>query len=275
MKLKIGEIKYANCTPIYTSLKVHSDCAGFEFIEGEPAELNELLARGDIDVSSSSSIEYARHWDEYLVIPQISISSTGEVGSILFFSKGPIEDLGGARIAVSSASATSVVMLKALLRFRYGKEAFFSAVNPDLSLMLKEHDAALLIGDEALRAGKRAVAGTGLHVYDLGSLWQEYAGLPFVYALWMVRKDSAAQMPELCRRLKEGLKASREMAEGSFDSIALNAPESSWMGVEGLAAYWKAMSYRLGPEHQRGLMLFLELAERLGEAPLPPAVRFL
>jgi chorismate dehydratase len=275
MKLKIGEIKYANCTPIYTSLKGHSDCSGYEFIEGEPAELNALLARGEIDISSSSSIEYARHWDEYLVIPHISISSSGEVGSILLFSKGPVEELGGATIAVSSASATSVVLLKALLRFRYGKEAVFSAVKPDLDLMLKGHDAALLIGDEALRAGKRAASGTGLHVYDLGRIWQEYAGLPFVYALWMVRKDSAERMPELCRRLKEGLKAAREKAEGSFDSIALNVPESSWMGVEGLAAYWKAMSYRLGPEHQKGLMLFLELAERLGEAPLPPVLRFL
>lgn len=275
MKLKIGEIKYANCTPVYTSLKENFDCSGYEFIEGEPSELNALLAKGEIDVSSSSSIEYARHWDEYLIIPDISISSTGDVGSILLFSKSPVEDLGGARIAVSAASATSAVMLKALLRFRYGKEALFSAIKPDLGLMLGGHAAALLIGDEALREGKKAAAGTGLYVYDLGRLWQEYAGLPFVYALWMVRKDSAAQMPELCGRLKVNLRAAREMAAGSFDSIALRAPESAWMGAEGLAAYWKAMSYRLGPEHQRGLMLFLELAERLGEAPLPPTLMFL
>jgi chorismate dehydratase len=275
MKLKIGEIEYSNCTPIYTTLKERFDCGGYEFIKGEPALLNKLLAKGEIDVSPSSSIEYARHWDDYLIIPDISIGSSGNVGSILFFSKGPIEDLGGARIAVSSASATSVVMLKALLRFRYGKEAVFSAIKPDLDLMLKGHDAALLIGDAALKEGKNLPV-KGLHVYDLGRLWQEYAGLPFVYALWMVRKDSAYKMPELCRRLKEDLKAAREKAEGSFDSIALNAPESAWMGVEGLAAYWKSMlSYRLGPEHRRGLMLFLELAERLGEAPLPPAMRFL
>ena len=275
MRLKIGEIKYANCTPIYTNLKEQFDCAGYEFIEGEPAELNALLARGEIDVSSSSSIEYARHWDEYLVIPHISISSSGEVGSILLFSKSPVEDLGGARIAVSAASATSAVMLKALLRFSYGKEAFFSAIKPDLGLMLKGHDAALLIGDEALREGKKAAAGTGLHVYDLGRLWQEYARLPFVYALWMVRKDSAERMPELCKRLREDLPAAREKAEGNYGALALLAPESAWMGVEPLAAYWKAMSYHLGPQHQKGLMLFLELAERLGEAPFPPALRFL
>lgn len=274
MRLKIGEIKYANCTPVYTSLKEQSDCGGYEFIEGEPAQLNALLVKGEIDVSASSSIEYARHWDEYLIIPDISISSSGHVGSILFFSKCPIEDLGGAGIAVSSASATSAVMLKALLRFRYGIEAVFSAVKPDLAYMLEKHDAALLIGDAALKEGKN-LPENGLHVYDLGRLWQEYAGLPFVYALWMVRKDSSERMPRLCRRLKEDLIAAREKAEGSFDSIALRAPESAWMGVEGLAAYWKAMSYRLGPEHQRGLMLFLELADRLGEAPLPKALRFL
>jgi len=274
MKLKIGEIKYANCTPVYTTLKGQFDCKGYEFIEGEPALLNALLEKGDIDVSASSSIEYARHWDEYLIIPGISISSSGNVGSILFFSKGPIEELDGATIAVSSASATSVVMLKALLRFRYGIEAVFSAVKPDLAYMLEKHDAALLIGDEALKEGKNP-PGDGLHVYDLGRLWQEYARLPFVYALWMVRKDSAERMPELCRRLKEDLPAAREKAEGNYGALALLAPESAWMGVEPLAAYWKAMSYHLGPQHQKGLMLFLELAERLGEAPFPPALRFL
>ncbi len=274
MKLKIGEIRYANCTPIYTNLKEGFDCSGYEFIEGEPALLNRLLVTGEIDVSASSSIEYARNWNEYLIIPGISISSSGNVGSILFFSKCPIEDLGGASIAVTSASATSVVMLKALLRFQYGVEAVFSAVKPELAYMLKKHDAALLIGDEALKEGKNPPV-EGLYVYDLGRLWHEYARLPFVYALWMVRKDSAERLAELCRRLKEDLPAARDNAEGGYDALALRAPESAWMGVEPLAAYWKAMSYHLGHEHQKGLMLFLELAERLGEAPFPPALRFL
>ncbi len=274
-KLKIGEIRYANCTPLYTMLKRLSDCSGFEFVPGEPAKLNLLLSSGEIDVSSSSSIEYARHWREYLAVPGVSISSHGRVGSILLFSRRPIEELSGAAVAVSSASATSVVLLKSLLKFRYGLQANLIPEKPVLKDMLEGRQAALIIGDEALKENMGLKPSLGLTVYDLGTIWQEFTGLPFVYALWMVREDSSMREPSLARRFKAGIIAAREAAGPRYGEIAAGSPESAWMGVSGLVDYWETMSYDLTDEHIAGLMKFYGFARELGEVADIPVLRFL
>ncbi|MGA2192130.1 MAG: menaquinone biosynthesis protein [Nitrospirota bacterium] len=273
--LRIGEIRYANCTPLYATLKKLSDCRDYAFIPGEPASLNALLASGGIDVSSSSSVEYARHWYDYLVIPEVSISSRGSVGSILLFSKKPIESLGGEKIAVSSASATSVVLLKVLLRFHYGIGADLVPRAPVLKTMLDGTAAALLIGDEALKERIAVGDAPGLLVYDLGKIWQEFSGLPFVYALWMVRADSASRAPSLAAKFKEEIIKAKEISTADYGEISLASPESAWMGRENLIAYWRAMSYDLGDAHIGGLSKFFELAGKVGEVPHIPALRFL
>ena len=273
-KLRIGEISYANCTPIYTTLKAGFDCGPYEFVTGEPSLLNAMLARGEVDVSASSSIEYARHADEYLVIPDLSISSSGEVGSILFFSKRPIEDLGGREVAVSSASATSTVLLKVLLRFKYGIEPIFRPRPPKLSSMLGVADAALLIGDAALRERIALPEGSGLFVYDLGREWDDFTGLPFVYALWMIRADSAGRLREAASGLKRDLLLARDKSMKEYGNIALAAPESAWMGADGLVSYWRAMSYRLEDSHIEGLMRYLGYAKQVDEIPAVPVLKF-
>lgn len=274
-KFKIGEIRYANCTPLYSTLKGQSDCSGYEFVPGEPSALNALLAEGRIDASSSSSVEYARHWREYLIIPDISISSAGEVGSILLFTRKPVERLGGERVAVSSASATSTVLLKALLKFRYGIEAVLMPREPVLDRMLDGTSAALLIGDEALKERKNLDSGSGLMVYDLGRLWQEFSGAPFVYALWMVREDSVRRLPGLAHRFKADILKAKTIAVTRLDEIAANTPECSFMGAAELVLYWKAMSYDLDERHKKGLMEFFTMAHEVGEVAEVPPLRFL
>jgi len=274
-KLRIGEIRYANCTPIYHTLKGKFDCAGYEFVTGEPAALNAMLAAGGVDVSSSSSVEYARHAGEYLIVPEISISSVGEVGSILLFSKVAMQELGGKDIAVSSASATSTVLLKVLLKKRYGLDARLVPHIPELPGMLEGRQAALLIGDEALKERAGADGTAGLFIYDLGGLWHEFTGLPFVYALWMIREDSSQRLPGLARRFAADIAKARVVAESSFEAIARVSPERIWLGEQGLLDYWRAMSYGLGDAHVKGLSLFFDMAAELNEAPANPALRFL
>jgi len=273
-RLKIGEISYANCAPIYSTLKENSDCRCYEFVTGEPATLNRMLAEGSIDVSASSSIEYARHWDEYLIMPGLSISSDGPVGSILLFSKRPMEALGGQRVAVSAASATSTVLLKALLKKYYGVEAEYIPSPPSLKEMLDEAEAAMIIGDEALKERTALGAGSGLVVHDLGELWKARTGLPFVYALWMIREDSLTRNPELSRRLVKDLLAARDKSLLSYPEIAARSRDASWMGEDGLVAYWRAISYELTDRQVEGMKLFFEMAREVGELGATPALRF-
>jgi len=109
--LRIGRITYANCSPIFHELQKQAPAEDYQFIGGVPSHLNAMLAAGEIDVCPSSSIQYALHPERYLILPDLSISSDGSVGSVLLFSRIPIEELDGQTILLSSESATSVNLL--------------------------------------------------------------------------------------------------------------------------------------------------------------------
>ncbi|MEJ2202381.1 MAG: menaquinone biosynthesis protein, partial [Desulfuromonadaceae bacterium] len=118
MTLALGHISYINCVPFFHYLP---QC-GFtgRIVSGVPSYLNGLLAEGQVDVSPSSSFEYARNWRNYLLLPDLSISSCGAVQSVLLLSNQPIDELEGASIALTGDSATSITLLKVLLREFYG-----------------------------------------------------------------------------------------------------------------------------------------------------------
>ena len=168
--LRIGRIDYANCTPIFRVLQDHFPCDGYQFVGGVPARLNGMLAAGEIDICPSSSIEYAIHPDRYLILPDLSISSAGPVASVLLFSRSAPEALDGQEIMLSAESATSVNLLKILMAKRFGCSCRFTVSRQPPADALRTASAMLLIGDAALRS---AMAGSGLQVHDLGSLWYE------------------------------------------------------------------------------------------------------
>lgn len=84
MSLTVGHITYANCVPFFRHLQDSGFCG--RIVQGVPAQLNALLAAGQIDLSPSSSFEYARNWRDYLLLPDLSISASGPVKSVLLFS---------------------------------------------------------------------------------------------------------------------------------------------------------------------------------------------
>jgi chorismate dehydratase len=232
-----------------------------------------MLAAGEIDVCPSSSIEYAHHPDNYLIIPGISISSIGAVGSVLLFSTVPIEELSGRPILLSSESATSVNLLRILLAIRYGATCRYTTSNLPLERALQEAPAMLLIGDAALRA---VLEEPGPHVYDLGELWHNWTGLPFVFALWLCGRRVVEERPAEVSRLARRLVAAKEYAGRSIESIAQEAPEALWMGKDRLAAYWRDnISYDLGRRHLEGLALFYRYCADLGLLENVPVLRFL
>ena len=271
--LRIGRIAYANCTPIFYELQGHAACEDYRFIGGVPSRLNALLAAGDIDVCPSSSIEYALHPDRYLILPDISISSIGAVGSVLLFSRIPIEDLHGQTILLSSESATSVNLLRILVKKRFGCTCQFAVSALTLDRALQEAASMLLIGDAALRA---SLLESDLHVYDLGELWHDWTGLPFVYALWLCRQEVARDRYAEVERLACRLTASKVHACTAFESIAQQSPEVEWMGKDRLVDYWRDnLSFDLGREHRDGLILFYRYCVDLGLLKAEPELSFL
>lgn len=150
---RVGHIQFLNCLPLYYGLVKNGILAGVELVKGTPTELNRYLLEGKLDLTPISSIEYCRHYRELLLLPRLTVSSDGEVKSILLVSKVPVEQLtGDHRVALASTSATSQALLQIILRDRYSVTPNYLVYPPDLEAMLAGADAALLIGDHALRA---------------------------------------------------------------------------------------------------------------------------
>ena len=271
MTLRVGHITYANCAPFFHYL----DRTGFdgEIVPGVPATLNALLAAGEIDVSPSSSFEYLRNWRHYLLLPGQSISSFGPVRSVLLFSVRPVEELDGGAIALTGESATSVNLLKILFREFYGhNRSVFRGSDRRLEDGPDGADGALLIGDRALRLARRPAGWR--YCYDLGELWVRFTGLPFVFALWILRREAVEEHPAEVAALLEQLSAARRQAFASLEAMAADSPERSWLPEPDLAAYWRCMDYDLGPAHLAGLRRYSELCVKHGLLDEMPEFRF-
>jgi chorismate dehydratase len=263
MTLNIGQIEYANCTPIFSALKANFDCSGYRFVGGIPVRLNAMLRGGALDLSPSSSIEYAMAHDQYCLLPELSMS-------VLLFSRVPIEELDGCQIGLSAESDTSVNLLKVLLARKYQFKNGFERTSLPLAEALESFPALLLIGDAALRG---ETAG-GYLSYDLGELWQAFSGLPFVFALWIVRRDTALNKhAELCT-LARDLVLAKNLACASYPAIAATCTEREWLGAQGLVDYWRTISYELSPAHLDGVRCFFRHAFEMGLIPTLPVIRF-
>jgi len=270
MSLTIGHIEYSNCTPIFTALQSTMDCSGYRFVRGVPAHLNRLLATGEIDVCPSSSIEYGKYPDRYLILPNLSISAIGPVKSVLLFSRVPLEHLDGATIGMTTESDTSVNLLRIILATFRGFTNRFERTGLPLSEALDSYPAVLLIGDRALRG---SLEGGSHLVYDLGELWHRETGLPFVFALWLVRREAVESRTEEVARLAADFVRAKRLAYDSYPSIAARAPEREWIDREVLVDYWRTISYELTPAHLEGLRLFFSHAAELGVLTSAPVVR--
>lgn len=254
--LKIGRIPFTNLFPIYYHL-TRADSGSYEFIEGVPSEVNRLLRGGRIDISPSSSIEYLRRPDQYILIPGHSISSEGPARSILLLSRMPVEELNGASVLYSYQSETSAALLRIVLSVFYGIQYGLRSSDLSLSEGLRGNAAYLLIGDDALREGLRR---TNLFIYDLGEIWYRETGLPFVFALWIANRISIKDIDTF----KEELDRAKEYAGENLKEIAMESPSRAWFPEEELIAYWKALSYNLGERHMRGIELFRRYLVELG-----------
>ncbi len=266
--LKVGRIPYANLFPIFYYLENKCDISDYRFIKGVPSRLNKMLREGGLDVSPSSSIEYLRNKDKYLVLPWFSISSSGPIKSILLFSKYPLDELGGKTIAVSSESETSQLLLKVILNeFFHAKCVFKQESRRSVRNILKSFPAMLHIGDTAMiEAHKFSLdkrLQSSMYVYDLGDLWDKFTGLPFVFALWVVRKKAAEEKGELIRKLSDDLIRAGKFADRRFKMIAREAPHNKLLSEKELVEYWKLISYDFSEKQMEGLNLFERYAMRL------------
>jgi chorismate dehydratase len=267
-RLRLGHIVYSNCFPVHARLLDQGAPGWIEIIEGVPGRLNGLLERGDVDVAPCSSIEFARNADRYRVLPDLVIGSRGPVRSIVFATTRPPEQLDDALVAVPTASATSVVLLKVLLRLRWGVRPrfhWFDQATEDP--FAGGADAALFIGDVALRPDLYPQVPLR---FDLGAEWWEHTGLPFAFAVWQAGSGSDAALV----RLHEELLQSRAYGLANRADLAARWADRFGFDADFLDRYWAGLSYELDDSMLQGLTTFYRLAAEIGEIEAEPRLHF-
>ncbi len=274
--LSIGEINFLNCLPLFSLLKKNFPVDSCRYIPGNPAQLNRMLADGRIDISPSSSMEYALRPERYFILPRLSIASTKEVRSVLLLSRNPIENLEGTTISLTSQSLTSIYLLKIILFHFYRlnrRVIHFTAMEDSRSRQFP--DAVMLIGDQALHAFCQPPPG--YRVYDLGSLWHQFTRLPFVYALWIGRQGMPGKKLRLAHELADRLYQLKTLLPAQLTALLTDAGRQyPKIPTEIILSYWQeAISYELGDREKEGLRLFYSLAHQLGLLEKVPTLHFL
>ncbi|UFJ42783.1 menaquinone biosynthesis protein [Brevibacillus humidisoli] len=264
-QLRIGQIIYTNTLPVYFFFEEERFADSIDFITQYPAQLNQAMAQGEIDVGPISSFSYAEHHRQYQVLPDLSISAKEKVRSIYLFSKRPIEELNGATIALTNTSATSVNLLRIILQKFLAFDVQYQAHNPVLEQMMTFADAALLIGDEAVVAYRDH--HHRYHVYDLAELWYRYTGYPMTFAVWAVRKQAVQEQGPLLRQVHAAFLESKQRSLRELDKVVAYAQEKFGGDPSFWFTYFRGLRYDFTAELSTGLEYYFALAKELGLLP--------
>lgn len=270
---RVGHIQFLNCLPIYWGLVRDGALLDVDLTKDTPDHLNDQLVAGDLDIGPISLVEYLRNADDLLLLPDIAIGSDGPVLSVNLVSQLPLAELDGRRVALGSTSRTSVLLARMWLREVHGVEPEYFTCPPELSTMLLEADAAVLIGDAALRATHTAPR-QGLAVHDLGQAWRDWSGLPMVFAVWAARRSYAEQNPGLVKDVHAAFVRSRDDALVHVEEVAAAAARWEVFDVATLATYFRTLDFSLGDRQVAGLVEFSRRAAAIGAIPAPVNPQF-
>lgn len=268
---RVGHIQFLNCLPIYWGLVRSGALLDVELTKDTPDHLNDALVRGDLDIGPISLVEYLRHASELVLLPDLAVGSDGPVLSVNLVAQrslGAVE-----RVALGSTSRTSVLLARMWLASVHGVQPSYFTCPPVLTAMLLEADAAVLIGDDALRATYEA-PGLGLDVYDLGEVWRSWTGLPMVFAVWAARRSYAEAHPGLVKDVHAAFVRSRDDALAHVDEVAAQAARWEPFDAATLARYFRTLDFSLGARQVAGLTEFARRAAAAGAVPEPVTPTF-
>jgi chorismate dehydratase len=254
--VRLGAVGYLNARPLVYQL---DRSPNFSLRFDLPSRCADLLHSGAIDVGLIPSIEYVRG-GPLAIVPDVAIASRGPVTSVMLYATRPIDQVRS--IAMDTSSRTSVALVRVLCVKRFKINPSFEALGPDLDAMLKRHDAALLIGDNALFGSRAASHERRVDVIDLGEAWTQLTGLPFVYAFW------AGKPGVMTPGHVQELQVTRDRGVAEAETVAreylADWPERQAPGARYLRDNIK---YHFGDDERAGLELFYRYASEIGVAP--------
>src|SRR5467141_3365781 len=242
---RIAASSYLNTAPLIWSFLFGSKLGAVDlFTHTAPSRCAEMLSSGEVDAALVPVIEYQRIPD-IAMVPDVCVGSRAAVRSVVIASKqNNLKKVK--RSALDDPSRTSVALVKIIFREFLGFEPEWRASRPDLKSMLQHSDAALIIGDPAMR-----IPRDQFRVFDLATLWHEFTGLGFVFAMWMVRNDRAEKVRAI------DFAAARDEGLAHVDDIALENEGKLGLSRAEIKTYLtENIAFRVDEEMEKGLSLY-------------------
>ena len=254
IKPRVAASNYLNTAPLIWSFKHGARKDQVTLVEALPSSCAELLARNEVDFALAPAIEYQRIQDASLV-PGVCVGSRQRVRSVVLVSR--LNNLRKVRTRWHSmhSSRTSAALVKIIFKEFLRFEPDWTTRSPDLKRMLHDNDAALIIGDPAMR-----FARDGLRVWDLAALWHDFTGLGFVFAMWMAGKRGATPELDFLQVAREGLARRNEIIDSYEQNLGLSRSELETYLTENITFF-------LDGDLRKGLDLYYELARKHGLIP--------
>ncbi|MGZ5436951.1 MAG: menaquinone biosynthetic enzyme MqnA/MqnD family protein [Pyrinomonadaceae bacterium] len=248
---RIAASSYLNTAPLIWSFIHGSQREQVElFTDTAPARCAEMLVNGEVDVALVPIIEYQRIPD-IAIIPDVCVGSRTAVRSVVLVTrKNNLKKVES--VALDESSRTSVTLVKIIFREFLGFEPKWATSAPDLKSMLAHADAALIIGDPAMKIPREE-----FRVYDLATLWHEFTGFGFVFAMWMLRKDAVEKVRsvDFAAARDEGLANLNDIERTYVEQIGLSRNEIRDYLTEKIV-------FRVDEEMKKGLKRYFELARK-------------
>src|SRR2546429_4453021 len=248
---RIAASSYLNTAPLIWSFIHGSRRNAAELLtDTAPARCAEMLARGEVDAALVPVIEYQRI-EDVLIVPGVCVGSKSAVRSVVLVTRrNNLKKVE--RVALDESSRTSVALVKIIFREFLGFEPEWKTAAPDLHSMIQQADAALIIGDPAMK-----IPRDQYRVFDLASLWHEFTGLGFVFAMWMARKDSVEKIRSInfAAARDEGLANLDEIVTTCAKQIELTEAETKQYLTESIV-------FHVDEEMRKGLGRYFELAHK-------------
>ena len=241
---RIAASTYLNSAPLIWSFLHGTKRGTVDFVDAVPARCAQLLSQNEVDAALVPVIEYQRIPGGALV-PDVCVGSQNEVLSVVLVSKNTqLENIRS--VALDESSRTSATLVKVIFREFLEGEPEWTTRSPNLDEMLERNDAALIIGDPGMTFPR-----VGLKVWDMATLWRNYTGFGFVFAMWMAR-DQGVDV-DFARARDEGVTRIAEIVDAYREKI----PQMD------LHKYLtENIVYRIDDSMQRGLQLYFELAHK-------------
>lgn len=269
--VRIGRISYFNVAPVYFGFDNGLNCNGISWVQGSPAVLNRMMAEKVIDISPVSSAAYALYQDDWMLLPDLSISSFGKVMSVLLVSRTPMFQLDEKKVCISDESASAAALLKLVFAHHRIAPHYTTGEITNPSRLDPKTDGFLIIGDKALKSDWNPYFP---YIFDLGEIWKQMTGLPFVFAVWAIRKQFAMDNPEIVSQISALFLQSKIQGIHSLDTICHTVSQSTGLHMDYVRNYYQQLLFDLDPLKKLGLQHFYNSLFDHGLIERPVALSF-